>query len=227
MKKLLCFLLLLSLGACSHLEMPTDDVAMPNVPKPTPKRELIIVDAGHGGKDAGTSNKKDRYEEKVLTLETAFLISDALKQLGYKTLLTRSNDIFLPLETRAEIANSVNADLFVSIHYNFSSSASAEGIEVYYYKENKSPNSSRITQSKELAGEVLKKVIKNTGAESRGLKTENFAVIRETKMPAILIEGGFLSNPKERERLHDPRYLQELAGGIAHGVDQYLKTHRK
>jgi len=155
------------------------------------------------------------------------LISDALKRLGYKTILTRNNDIYIPLETRAEMANSIDADLFVSIHYNFSSSQEAEGIEVYYYKEEKRPLPFRIVQSKELGQEVLRKVIKNTGAESRGVKQANFAVIRETKMPAVLVEAGFLSNPKEREKLRDQKYLEAVAKGIAHGVDQYLANHRK
>lgn len=204
--------------AALHQKIHTPQVA---------KREVIIVDAGHGGKDAGASSKKDKYEEKTLTLETAQLISNYLEELGYKAILTRSHDVFVPLETRAEIANSTEADLFVSIHYNYSPSHEAEGIEVYYYKEEKHPQSSRITQSKELGQEVLKKIVKNTGAESRGVKQANFAVVRQTKMPAILIEAGFLSNPNEREKIKDKKYQQALAKGIASGVDQYLGARKK
>ncbi|MCH9627773.1 MAG: Sporulation-specific N-acetylmuramoyl-L-alanine amidase [Chlamydiales bacterium] len=190
------------------------------------KPEVIIVDAGHGGKDGGTGNKGDAIEEKELTLETAFLIRNCLHQLGYKTVMTRTHDIYVPLSTRAEIANNVGADLFVSIHYNHAASKEAKGVEVFYYKEGKSPPSQRITESKNLAGSILKRVIANTGAESRGLKEANFAVIRETQMPAILIEAGFLSNPIERERVRDPKYQHSIAWGIARGIDQYCESMR-
>jgi N-acetylmuramoyl-L-alanine amidase len=230
MRLILSILLLCFLTACGHRGIPPEITALHQRPMPPliqQKKEIIIVDAGHGGKDAGASSKQGKYEEKVLTLKTAFLISDYLKELGYKTILTRSHDIFVPLETRAEIANSQDADLFVSIHYNFSPSQEAEGIEVFYYKEDKKSPTQRIAQSKALGLEVLKKIVLNTGAQSRGVKQANFAVVRQTKMPAILIEAGFLSNPKEREKLRDQKYLEALAKGIAHGVDHYLSTHCK
>jgi len=231
MRYLYFLLIACTLASCGYRGIPPEITALHQLPPPLAigreKKETIIVDAGHGGKDAGTTSKRERYEEKSLTLETAFLISDQLKKLGYKTIMTRNTDTFVPLEARANIANSVNADLFVSIHYNFSSSQEAEGVEVYYYKEEKKPIPLRIAQSKELGAEVLKKVIVQTGAESRGVKQANFAVVRETKMPAILIEAGFLSNPKEREKLRDQKYLQALAKGIAQGVDQYLVAKRK
>lgn len=227
----LILLLLISLNSCVHQRMPAEVTAIHQLP-PTKicrltQPEMIIVDAGHGGKDTGAMSKKNAYEEKKLTLETAFLVADSLKQLGYRTTLTRKEDVFVPLDTRAEIANAIEGDLFVSIHYNYSSNQDVEGIEVYYYKENKTPSSQRIIQSKELGNEVLKKIIKQTGAESRGIKQANFAVVRETKMPAILIEAGFLSNPKERKKIQDSKYLQQLAKSIAHGVDNYLKRHKK
>jgi N-acetylmuramoyl-L-alanine amidase len=196
MTRFYIFILACILTGCCPRGIPPEITALHQLPSPPPKKEkkeIIIVDAGHGGKDAGANNKREKYEEKALTLETAFLISEQLKKLGYRTILTRNEDVFVPLETRAEIANSIDADLFVSIHYNFSSSQEAEGVEVYYYKEDKKPTPLRIIQSKELGMEVLKKVIVQTGAESRGVKQANFAVVRETKMPAILIEAGFLS----------------------------------
>ncbi|MFC2049330.1 N-acetylmuramoyl-L-alanine amidase [Chlamydiota bacterium] len=230
MRSILCVLVLCFLTACGHRGIPPEITILHTLPKktlPKLKREMIIVDAGHGGKDAGASSKKEGYEEKELTLETAFLIVDSLKQMGYKTVLTRKQDTYVPLEARAEIANSVDADLFVSIHYNYSVSKEAEGIEVFYYKEGKTPLSQRVTQSKVLGQEVLKTIVKQTGAESRGVKQANFAVVRETKMPAILIEAGFLSNPAERARIHDHKYRRSLAQGIAQGIDAYLTQSRK
>jgi N-acetylmuramoyl-L-alanine amidase len=217
------------LTSCGYHHIPPEVTAlhyMPKKPLPVHKREVIIVDAGHGGKDAGASSKKDAYQEKELTLDTAYLIADSLKQMGYKAVLTRKHDTFVPLETRAEIANSLEADLFVSIHYNYSTSKEVDGIEVFYYKEGKTPLSSRVAQSKELGQEVLKKIVSQTGASSRGVKQANFAVVRETEMPAILIEAGFLSNASERAKIHDPAYRRSLAKGIADGVDRYLSAHR-
>lgn len=190
-------------------------------------KETIVIDAGHGGKDTGTLSEKNRYEEKMLTLQTAQMVKTFLSELGYNVVLTRETDLFVPLEKRAAIANNLQANLFVSIHYNFCQADSADGIEVFYYKGDSAAKEPRLTASRKLGEEVLARVVKHTGATSRGVKTANFAVIRETKMPAILIEGGFLSNPKEREKLKDPQYRRYLAWGIAKGVDNYLTSQKK
>ncbi|NGX61255.1 MAG: N-acetylmuramoyl-L-alanine amidase AmiC [Chlamydiae bacterium] len=218
MKTYIPFFLLLTLIAtsCGRYIDPNDYSYRPK------KHELIVVDAGHGGKDPGCTSKKDRYEEKELTLSTAHILKNALEQLGYTVVLTRHHDTYLPLDTRAEIANAIGADLFVSIHYNYSPNQEARGAEVYSYKEGKTPPSKRIASSKQLAQHVIKGIEEQTKAPSRGLKEANFCVIRETKMPAILVEGGFLSNPQEREKLRDPQYRTRLAWAIAQGVDTYL-----
>lgn len=232
MLRICCFVFLACLmTACGYRSMPYEVTAMREDKRisqlPSIKRtETIIVDAGHGGKDTGAHSKKEAYEEKELTLSTAQMICNYLNKLGYKTLMTRSQDVFIPLEKRAEMANTLQADLFVSIHYNFCPSEDVEGIEVYYYKEKKSPPSKRIVESRQLGLEVLNKIVKQTGAQSRGLKQANFAVIRETTMPAILVEGGFLSNRKERLKLQDSSYRKYIATGIANGIDQYLLAKR-
>lgn len=186
------------------------------------KQTLIVLDAGHGGKDFGTHSKKNHYEEKKLTLMTTQMVQNYLKQMGYEVALTRSHDTFIALEKRAEIANKLEADLFVSIHYNHAPSVEAEGIEVYCYRDEKNPTSTRLVESKKLADKVLNLVVKHTNATSRGVRKANFAVIRETKMPAILIEGGFLSNPQERKKILELPYRRYLAFGIASGIDRYL-----
>lgn len=228
-----CYFILLAciLTACGQRSMPPEIAIVQEERKQAPPRvlksEVIIVDAGHGGKDAGASSKREAYEEKTLTLSTATMICYHLNQLGYKTVMTRNQDVFIPLDTRAEMANNLKADLFVSIHYNYSPSEDAQGVEVYYYKETKTPTPQRITFSKQLGQEVLSRIVKQTGAHSRGVKQANFAVIRETTMPAILVEGGFLSNAKERNKLQDPHYRGNIAKGIAAGVDQYLASKNK
>lgn len=196
--------------------------------KPEPRRldALIVIDPGHGGDDTGTaSSTKPRYQEKFLTLSTAKFLKEFLRQMGYRTLMTRSDDTFIPLLERAAIANEVdgNAVLFVSVHYNSAPSQEAHGIEVFFHQSE--ANKVRAKASKELAAMILDEVIQNTGAKSRGVKNGNFAVIRETKMPAILIEGGFMTNQEEMALIKDPAYVKRLAHGIARGVDHYLRTH--
>ena len=149
-----------------------------------------------------------------------------LRKMGYQTILTRADDFFVPLDLRANFANSNNATVFVSVHYNSAPSKSAEGVEVYYY-DNGDINDSRSKESKLLAESVLGHIVKSTECRSRGVKHGNFAVIRETKMPAILVEGGFVTNEKELGKLRDPDYLKTVAGSIAIGVRDYLSKMNK
>jgi len=220
MKKALLFLTLF-LTSCGIRTIPPEITAIHDDFRAPPQRgEHVIIDAGHGGHDPGCISRRENYEEKSLTLKTALLVEENLKKLGYRTTLTRTQDVFLSLNKRAEIANELDADLFVSIHYNHSFNKEAEGIEVYYYKTEK--KNERIAKSRELANKVLNSVCERSLAKSRGVKEANFAVIRETKMPAILIEAGFLSNVQEKQKLHDPAYLRQLSWAIAKGVDKYL-----
>lgn len=195
------------------------NVRPPLLPK---KSEVIVIDPGHGGDDFGThSNSKPRYQEKSLNLTTSMQLKGYLEQLGYQTIMTRKNDVFIELSKRAEFANEKKPTLFVSVHYNSAPSRDAEGVEVYYYQHDE--NKKRVSDSKKLAQSVLKHVLGQTQAKSRGVKHGNFAVIRETQMPAILIEGGFLTNDEEMAKIKNPAYIKQLAWGIAKGIDAYLQ----
>lgn len=197
-------------------------VEIAEVPIQNIKKTLIVIDAGHGGDDLGTrSVSKPKYHEKSLNLTTAIVLSDFLQNMGYQTVMTRSQDEFIPLQKRADFANDKNADLFVSVHYNSAPAKQAEGVEVFYYKSDE--NKSRTSESRKLAASILAQVTKLTEAKSRGVKHGNFAVIRETKMPAVLIEGGFLTNEGEMEKIRNPAYVKSVAWGIAQGVHAYLK----
>src|SRR5690606_18690146 len=110
--------------------------------------------------------------------------------------MTRNTDDFIPLPKRVEIASQAKGNIFVSVHFNSSRSTEAQGIEVFFCDSKE--NRTRTNASKKLADSVLSKVIRRTTANSRGVKKGNFYVIRETEMPAILVEGGFISNPEER-----------------------------
>lgn len=185
---------------------------------------LIVIDAGHGGKDLGThSSKHPHYDEKTLTLITAKYLEYQLRYLGYRTLLTRSADVFVPLKERAKIANEWEADAFISTHYNSAKNERANGIEVFYYSSDQ--DKERSAKSQGLAKTVLDQLVEQLEVKSRGVKKEDFAVIRETKMPAILIEGGFLTNPDERKKLLTYRYIEQLAWAVANGVDEYINKH--
>lgn len=180
---------------------------------------MIIIDAGHGGGDKGA--KIRNLFEKKLTLRTAYLAKKHLEALGYRVVMTRARDIFIPLHARVRIANRRNEAIFISIHYNSAENPSAKGIEVYYYGSNQSVRS---VTSKKLARNLLNEVIKETKASSRGTKHGNYQVIRETKMTAVLIEGGFMTNAEERNLLKTQSYLEKIAKGIAFGLDAYLKS---
>lgn len=181
---------------------------------------LIIVDPGHGGHDTGTQSiSKPRYQEKSLNLTTAHFVKSYLQQLGYQVVMTREDDRFVSLDKRAQMANDRKPHLFISIHYNSAPSAEAKGVEVFFHQ---CKEKERTLQSKRLAQSILKNILANTQAKSRGVKQANYAVIRETTMPAVLIEGGFVTNEKELQNLKDPAYLKRLAWGIVSGIEEYL-----
>jgi N-acetylmuramoyl-L-alanine amidase len=225
--EIICLFLFVFVSSCSRkilIEEPPSSQAqrLVNLPKPFFQKSLIVIDAGHGGQDLGTQSLLEpKSQEKHLTLTTALILNKYLKNLGYQTILTRAEDFFVPLDLRAAFANSNKASLFVSVHYNSAPNTQAEGVEVYYYQSDKSKE--RSEQSKQLADNVLKRVIANTKAKSRGIKHGNFAVIRETKMPAILVEGGFVTNDRELKNLRNPEYLKKIAESIAQGINDYLK----
>lgn len=184
-------------------------------------KPLIVLDAGHGGKDSGASF--GNFLEKRVNIVTALLTKKHLEELGYRVIMTRCKDVFIPLNRRVEIASQVKADIFVSIHFNSSTNRQAEGIEVYYYSSKPLP---RNRASQQLANYVLPRLIDQTGANSRGVKIGNFHVIRETIMPAVLIEGGFITNQQERQKMRQRKYLDQIALGIAQGIDHYFKMNK-
>lgn len=194
------------------------------IPKPPRKisgsliKPLIVLDPGHGGYDEGA--KVGSVYEKKLSLTTALLTKKLLEDRGYRVILTRSKDVYIPLDKRAAIANNNESDLFVSIHYNAAKNPTAKGIEVFYYNQEKAK---RTKSSKALANSILYHLIDQTLASSRGVKKGNHHVTRETTMPAVMVEGGFITNPDERSNLKERTYLEKVAEGIAEGVDKYMR----
>lgn len=186
------------------------------------KDALIMIDPGHGGEDYGTySLTTPRKHEKYLTLATAVYLKEHLTKMGYRTAMTRSQDQFISLDERCAIANKRKATLFVSLHYNSAPNTDAHGIEVFYYKQ--ADDAKRTATSKALATKILAHTLKATKANSRGVKNGDYKVLRDTEMPAILIEGGFFTNTEELEKLQSPVYVNRLAKAIAIAIDEHIK----
>ncbi len=211
MKRLFVVLFVLPLLTLFALPKGTSD---PYAPQP-----LVVIDAGHGGSDEGA--KVQTVMEKRITLTTALLTKKHLEKLGYRVILTRSRDIFVSLQKRVAIANKSKAVAFVSIHFNSSPNRSAKGIEIYYYD---AKDHNRTRASKKLANTILHEIVDQTEASSRGVRRGNFFVVRETAMPAILVEGGFMTNYDERFHLKDRKYLDKIAQGISLGIQKHLGT---
>lgn len=174
-----------------------------------------MLDAGHGGKDQGTS-----YEdvlEKDLNLEITKKVKSLLEDADYQVLLTRSKDTLMDKHERADYANNKKPDVLVSIHCNFLESGQADGIETYYDPDKQEG-------SQPLADKIQAHIIEKTGATDRGSRADNFVVITDTTMPAALVEAGFLSDAAERALLQDEAYQKKLADGIASGIIEYMEA---
>ncbi len=192
---------------------------IPGIPVHTleqePGKSLIVLDPGHGGMDEGC--RGEGVEEKEINLRIALEVQKRLLEKGYRVQLTRSSDRELSLEERAKTANEAGADLYVSIHQNASEEAGVEGIETWYSTRNMGEESERLSRT------IQKYASMHTGAVSRELmENEEIYVIRECTMPSCLIETGFLSNHTERGKLADIEYQEQMAEGIASGIDAYL-----
>ena len=173
---------------------------------------LVVIDPGHGGKDSGAVGPSG-LQEKNVVLKVSLLLGDILEKNGVTVLYTRTSDTFVELSTRASMANKVNADFFISIHANSATSRDAQGIETYVYVKD--------GKTDKLASEVQSALVQANKLLDRGVKIGNLAVLRETTMPAILIELAFISNPTEEALLNQTTFLDQTANAIAQGFFNY------
>ncbi|GAB7386750.1 hypothetical protein BSNK01_05860 [Bacillaceae bacterium] len=179
---------------------------------PVGKKALtVVIDAGHGAHDPGALGKMSK--EKDINLAIAKKIVSRLEQLeGIEVVPTRLTDTFLTLEERVKLANERSADLFISVHANsFPANPQAKGLETYYYT----------SMSKKFAEIVHRHLIEATGSYDRGVKTARFYVIRNTKMPAVLIETGFVTNPEEEKRLNSAAFQEAIARAVVEAIKEY------
>lgn len=167
----------------------------------------VVVDAGHGGKDNGAFR---RYggAEKNATLDVATRLERKLRESQFHTVMTRSSDVFVPLDERAAISNRQKNAIFVSVHFNDSRRRGIHGFETYYH----SPI------ARDLAYRIQQHLVTLRGASNRGVKTANFRVLRKSLYPAVLVECGFLSNRSEGAAARSADYRDELADKIAEAI---------
>jgi len=172
----------------------------------------VVIDPGHGGQDRGGAPGQ-RVPEKPYTLDVGLRLAATLRDNGFHVVLTRDGDYFVGLRQRCDIANAQSNAVFVSVHFNGAPRTAADGVETYYY----SP------QSGALAASVHRRLLAVTGLPDRHVRRRGFFVIRNTRIPAILVEPGFLSNPESAERIAgSPAFRQRIADAIARGImDRY------
>ena len=195
--------------------------------------KVVYLDAGHGGYDPGASYFG--ISEKSLTLAIQSRVKAKLEAEGYQVVTTRTSDTYVDLTDRSRAANASESDIFVSIHINASGSSAAQGIETYYYQPYAEypsrinatyhANPTRLSMSDTLANAIQSSLINATGAQNQGVKSQTFAVLRETTAPAVLLELGFLSNPQEAARLNTSAYQETLANAIVAGIKRYYSIY--
>ena len=190
--------LLIALLACGNSHAASGD----NSGLPT-----VVIDAGHGGHDRG-GIPGQRIAEKDMNLDVAQRLRNVLAANGYRVVMTRDSDVFVPLPTRVAIANSYRNAIFVCVHFNSTQRRGAAGIETYFYGRDSLP----------LASAVHYYVAGGAPSSNRGVRRRGYYVLRKTNVPAVLVECGFLTNPTEASYAQTASYRQKLADEIAAGV---------
>jgi N-acetylmuramoyl-L-alanine amidase len=185
------------------------------------KAKIVVIDPGHGGSDPGTVGKVgdaiDLYEKEV-NLDVSLKVYDILKAAGASVYMTRNTDVFVGLTERADFANNLNAALFVSIHHNSFTSPEVKGSMVFYYA---SPGGN--PAGKTLAGNIQKELVSSLNTKDRGIADgSRYVVINKSNMPAVIVEGAFVSNPEEKALLKTQEFRQQMANAIANGIIKTL-----
>jgi len=197
---------------------------------------VVVIDPGHGGADPGARSAADGRWEKEFTLDWARRLAPLLEQRGWRVFLTRGNDRDLSLSDRVAFAEAHGADLFLSLHFNVSGRGRDQaGLETYCltptgmrssltrgYEDDPAevlPNNAFDAENLQWAVHLHAALLKLDGLADRGVRRARFlGVLRTQKRPAVLIEGGYLSNPAEARRIGDPAYRQSMAAALAHAL---------
>ena len=214
--------------------------------QPNPRGQLVVIDAGHGGRDTGAI--ANGICEKNINLRVAQYLKAALEARGFRVMLTRSDDTFIELDDRPDVANRCHADFFIAVHANSEHSGAITGVETFYCDSDagRGPISTRSgsagrtrtsqtrksanvrsvmyaaatdsRQSRQLASFLQRGILDHVPADDRGIKPKALRVLRFADCPAALVEVGFLTNRQEARLLNDSSYEKRLAEGIADGL---------
>ncbi|WP_284561829.1 N-acetylmuramoyl-L-alanine amidase [Bacillus sp. T2.9-1] len=175
------------------------------------KGKTIVLDPGHGGKDSGTIGVIGTLE-KDLNLRTAKLLANKLEASGANVILTRKDDIFISLQSRVDISHFYHADAFISLHYDSINDSSVNGVTSYYYTSNQ----------KKLATSLHKSIIDATNRKDRGVRKNEYVVLKQNRQAASLLELGYLSNPAEEQTMLSSKYQETISTAIYHGLENYF-----
>ncbi|MBM7648998.1 N-acetylmuramoyl-L-alanine amidase [Bacillus ectoiniformans] len=175
--------------------------------------KTIVLDPGHGGIDRGTTGAKGTFE-KYLTLQTTQLLYQKLKRSGANVILTRNADSYLSLPSRVAVSSLYEADAFISIHYDSHTESSAKGFTTYYYNG----------KHRKLASNVHNELDRSLPISDRGIRTGDYHVLRENSQPSILLELGYLSNPREEATVISTPYQELVSNGIYNGLNSYFQA---
>ncbi|MDB6065482.1 MAG: Cell wall hydrolase/autolysin [Pedosphaera sp.] len=220
------------------LETAVHPLVWPPLNRSGAKVKTIVIDPGHGGKDPGFENGS--HQEKKYTLLLAQELCDQLKRAGFNASLTRTTDTKIELPERPDIARRRGADLFISLHWNSvgGSKNEVKGVQTFcltppgasssnaggeIIDAGAKPGNLNNAKNMFLAYELQKSLLKNLGTQDRGVRRARFAVLCPAEMPAVLIEGGFMSHPTESKRIYDPAYRRDMARAIVEGVQDYKR----
>ncbi|AEM73152.1 cell wall hydrolase/autolysin [Caldicellulosiruptor acetigenus 6A] len=194
------------------------------------KRLKIFIDPGHGGSDPGAiytkivDGKKVTYNEKDFNLDISLRLREKLKSLGYEVYMSRDKDVYVDLYDRTRMANSLNADLFISIHNNAIDNSSVRGTMVLY----KEKQQNGLISDKQFAQIVLESIVKQVGTQNKGIvERPNLAVLRTSNMPAVLVEVAFGTNPQDLDLLLSDSFKDAVAKAIADAVEYINENYNK
>ncbi|HEY5753164.1 MAG TPA: N-acetylmuramoyl-L-alanine amidase [Chthoniobacterales bacterium] len=168
--------------------------------------DTVVIDAGHGGHDRG-GIPTNYVTEKNVALDVALRLRNDLREAGFRVVMTRTNDVFIPLSMRCAIANAQRRAVFVSIHFNSAANRDARGVETYYYGSGGG-----------LAASIHRRLTRNLGAPDRRIRSRRYFVLRNTRIPAVLVECGFLTNRYDASLALKSGYRARLAQEIANAI---------
>ncbi|NET88596.1 MAG: N-acetylmuramoyl-L-alanine amidase [Kamptonema sp. SIO1D9] len=207
----------------TSIPVPPPENPLPATPTPTPNTSLpripngrisVVIDPGHGGKDPGAIGIGGLRETDI-NLPVSRRVEQILEQQGVRVIMTRSDDRFISLQGRTSMANRAGADLFVSIHSNaIGGRPDVSGLETYYY-----------SSGRQLAQTIHKNILQRLNVRDRGVRTARFYVLRNSSMPAVLVETGFVTGREDAARLATSAYRDRMAEAIAAGILEYIQRN--